>query len=183
MEKKDTKNNTNNTNEQQTVVVASRADAEKVAARIRRNAKQRASLQAEYETAVLAVNNDFGVKLQKLATKIEADVTALSAWAVGHPEEFSAGKTLTLSGVEICYRDGVPAVQILDKWDEAKVIASLSEAGKTRWIRVKKTLEKRVILADYRKGETDEKELKKFGLAVAAKPSVTVNVQNAVAAA
>lgn len=180
MEKKDT---TNNTNEQQTVVVASRADAEKVAARIRRNAKQRASLQAEYETAVLAVNNDFGVKLQKLATKIEADVTALSAWAVGHPEEFSAGKTLTLSGVEICYRDGVPAVQILDKWDEAEVIASLSEAGKTRWIRVKKTLEKRVILADYKKGETDAKELKKFGLAVASKPSVTVNVQNAVAAA
>lgn len=170
-------------NTRQAAVVATRDDAEKIAARVAKNARARAALQAEYEDRVLAVNKDYGARLQKLTEKIDADVDALSGWAASHPDEFAASKTLVLSGVEIAYRDGVPAVQILDKWDEKKVIAGLSAAGKNRWIRVKQSIEKRVILADYKAGETDERELKKFGLAVVAKPSVCVNVQNAITAA
>ncbi|MDO4527518.1 MAG: host-nuclease inhibitor Gam family protein [bacterium] len=154
-------------------------EIEKIAKRVVKLAKQKVDLTAEYEGKVLEINQEYAAKIEALTQKIDADTAAISTWAIQNPEEFASSKTLVIAGVEVAYKDGVPKVQILEKWDEKKVLDTLSKAGQDRYIRIKKTLNRTAILNDFKSADVSNKELKKYGLEVVKAPSVTVDVQKA----
>ena len=149
----------------QTNPLPTEADLKKIVGRMSKRAPQIADAEAQVECAKVALRN-LKAKLDKLLAEQDADESLIKIWSAAMPDRFEAAPkgVVALGKATVTLRNCPASIKNLDGYEDDDVIAACEKHGKPEYIRVKKSLDRAAVKADWNAQRVTEKELKKLGL-------------------
>lgn len=88
---------------------------------------------------------------------------ALEEFTSFHRQDLGDSQSKRMNNGVLGFRRGQRALKTLSKWTLKKMLAKLEELGLTRFIKVKKSVDKAEILKAQAAGELDDQQLKQLG--------------------
>lgn len=156
--------------------IKSRAGAENLLKRLAHISALLGCAVATRDQEVLNVQEKHNPLITQLSGEIAAGEALLDAWATAHrKEEFEQGKTLETASGWLRFRLGNRATDLLEGWDDKKVLEKLKAGGKRSfwygYVAIKESVDRRKILADSktdagREPKLTPAKLKSVGLAI-----------------
>lgn len=145
--------------------IPTEADLKKIVGRMSKRAPQIADMEAQVECAKVALRN-LKAKLDKLLAEQDADESLIKIWSATAPERFEAtpNGVVDLGKATVTLRNCPASIKNLDGYDDEDVIAACEKYDKPEYIRIKKSLDRAAVKADWNAQRITDKELKKLGL-------------------
>lgn len=96
-----------------------------IVADIVRNKLRVAELDAQMQQDVVSIQERYAPEMEELGRSIAAAEAGVHAWALRHPEEFEARRSIDLPSAEVGFRVSPPAVEKIrskDTWEKIAVL-------------------------------------------------------------
>ncbi len=142
-------------------VLSTRAAVEAVVNETVAKQIERVTIVARRDAKVLAIEKEYGPRIDELGTAMESNLALLEQWADANEPEFAEARSISINGHRLGYRLGNPTVAAAGKLTFKAIIKAIADKGgdlARKYLRVKTDLDKEAVLSTGRLLESPDEE-------------------------